>query len=199
MGDKDRPWVLACGCRFFGGNASICDAHRFDPRQARRDAARVAVWFIMACVVGLYLGGLLFGGCAVDNGGLGRGDDADTMGGKVRGADSGFGGMDSGSGDVDPVPDDAATVETDLGASHDVVDSTPHVDGGPTVEPNTCPKTPPISGCAPGPLAFANMVSVECCVPVDWEGYRVHCPEPLPGCGWHRGSFDGGWTGECCI
>jgi len=193
MGDKGLAYVLKCGCRFFGGNvnASMCDVHRFERRQARQDAGLAL--FLLSCLVGLILGMGVFSGCAVDMGGI---DDANAMVGKVRGADSGDDGVDSGAGVLDAVSEDAATMEAD-GASSDVrVDLPPSVDVLPDMEAGSCPKSPPVNGCAPGTLSFPAG-PVECCVPVDWEGYRVHCPQPVAGCRWRTGSFDG-WAGECC-
>lgn len=192
MGDKAKAYVLTCGCRFFGGNASMCDLHRFERKQARRDGA-IAL-FLMACAMGFF-GAMMFCGCAVDSGGLG-GDDATAMDGKVRGADSGIVSVDSGGNVADVLPQDVSTVEPDVGAGDASVDIPPLIDGIPDMATGVCPKSPPIEGCALGTLSYPDG-PVACCVPVDWEGYRVHCPQPVPGCRWKTGSFDG-WTGECC-
>ncbi len=195
MSKKANAYVLACGCRFFEGQASMCDTHAFDELRAKRTLRHFIVLVGVGIVAGLFLGLVLFGGgCAVDTGGTGVTDAATSEDVTLSRGDTGDGRVDSGV-----VPD------TSVPEAPDAVDADGNVDevgrfdggsGGSDASPTTCPKVAPSTGCGTGTLDFPTG-PIACCVPPDWEGYRVHCPQPKEGCRWGYGSFDG-WIGECC-
>lgn len=194
MSRKGNAYVLACGCRFFEGQASMCEEHVYDRSAARRTLAMSA---LIAVVAGFLVGVLMLAGCTVDTSGTGVTDAATSEDATLSRGDSGVRGMDSGVVPDTGLPEAPDTVDADagqgeLGPMGTVVDS-----GVPDVATDRCPKPPTASGCASGSLSFVSGVTLTCCVPVDWEGYRQHCPQPFEGCRWKWAIFDG-WTGECC-
>ncbi len=169
----------------------MCDEHAFNRRQARQTLAfMAAVGVVLGFVITLVLFG---GGCAVDTSGTGV-TDAVTNDTTLSRGDSGIGSVDTRADDLDAVPEAPDPVDAD--GNVDEVGRFDGGSGGSDASPTTCPKVAPSTGCGTGTLDFPTG-PIACCVPPDWEGYRVHCPQPKEGCRWGYGSFDG-WIGECC-
>ncbi len=189
----DNAYVLACGCRFFEGEASMCEQHRFDRNQARWDGAMAT--FLIACVAGFFLSLMCFGGCAVGHLEEVPGVDSSSDAVLSRG-DSGNRNMDSGVVADTSIPEAPDAVDADGGGPDGYPDASDAADSGVESHPPRCPAVVPIDGCMGGTLNYPTG-DIVCCIPVDWEGYRVHCPQPREGCRWGYGSFDG-WIGECC-
>ncbi len=171
----------------------MCDEHAFNRRQARQTLMAMAV---VGALLGFVVTLVLFGGgCAVDTSGTGVTDAATSEDDALMRGDT-SGRIDAGGGPDVGVPEAPDAVDADGGGPDGYPDASDVTDSGVESHPPRCPAVVPIDGCMGGTLSYPTG-DITCCIPVDWEGYRVHCPQPKEGCRWGYGSFDG-WIGECC-